>query len=110
MKTKTLTAALAALAMSTVMLQGCTMMPTEKQGVSDMRPQISFRVPSEQLHGARVSVDGLDMGTVGAYLEGRSALRIQPGTHQLRVELGTQLLLNEKFFVDDGVSRSFSIR
>lgn len=110
MKRKNLMAAGVALAMSLVLLPGCVQMPTEKQIVSDMRPHISFRAPDVQTHTARVIVDGLDMGTVGAYLEGRAALRIQPGTHHLQVLLGSQQLLSEKFFVDDGVSRSFSVR
>lgn len=110
MKRENLIAAGAALAISLVFLQGCTQMPTEKQSVTDMRPQISFRAPDTQTHSARVLVDGLEMGTVGSYLEGRAALKIQPGTHQLQVLLGNQQLLNEKFFVDDGVSRSFTVR
>jgi hypothetical protein len=110
MKKNTLIATGAALLMSLVLLPGCVQMPTEKQSVSDMRPQISFRTTDTQMHAARVIVDGLDMGTVGAFLKGQAALRIQPGTHQLRVVLGSQQLLDEKFFVDDGVSRTFSVR
>ncbi len=90
-------------------MQGCTQMPTEKQSVSDMRPQISFKADASR-HTARVFVDGLDMGAMGAYLDGSAALRIMPGTHQLRVVLGTQVLLDEKFYVGDGVSRSFTVQ
>jgi len=103
-------AAVGALVMGSALFQGCTMLTTEKHAVSDLRPQIAFRVSDSRLYSARVVLDGLDMGEVGAYLDGHSALRIQPGTHQLRVELGQQQLVNERFFVDDGVSRSFSVR
>ena len=89
---------------------GCTQMPTEKQGVSDIRPQISFKTTDAQQHAARVIVDGLDMGSLGAYLEGIAALRIISGTHQVRVVLGNQVLLDEKFYAGDGVNRTFLIQ
>ncbi len=103
-------AAGAALALSLPLLSGCVQMPTEKQSVADMRPQISFRTDDVQIHTARVVIDGLDMGQVGSFIEGRAALRIHPGMHQLQVLMGNQQLLSEKFFVDDGASRSFFIR
>jgi hypothetical protein len=89
---------------------GCTQMPTEKQSVSDMRPQISFKTTDTQKHSARVFVDGLDMGSLGTYLDGVSALRIVSGTHQVRVMNGTQILLEEKFYAGDGVNRTFIIQ
>jgi hypothetical protein len=91
-------------------IYGCTQMPTEKQGVSDLRPQISFKTTDAQQHAARVIVDGLDMGSLGAYLEGIAALRIISGTHQVRVVLGNQVLLDEKFYAGDGVNRTFLIQ
>lgn len=91
-------------------IYGCTQMPTEKQGVSDIRPQISFKATDTQRHAARVIVDGLDMGSLGSYLDGIAALRIVSGTHQLRVVLGSQILLDEKFYAGDGVNRTFLIQ
>lgn len=99
-----------AFVMPMVLVLGCTQMPTEKQSVSDMRPQISFKASNAQLYEARVVIDGLDMGNVGLYLDGASALRIVSGTHQLRVMQGPQVLLDEKFYAGDGVSRSFIIK
>jgi hypothetical protein len=98
-----------ALSMPVLLLQGCTQMPTEKQSVSDMRPQIAFKADTAR-HSARVIIDGLDMGALGAYLEGTAALRLVPGTHQLRVQQGTQVLLDEKFYVGDGVNRTFIVQ
>ena len=60
-----------ALVFQAAVLQGCTQMPTQQQGVSDLRAQIAFRGANTQQHAARVMVDGLDMGAVGAYLDGR---------------------------------------
>lgn len=91
-------------------MYGCTQMPTEKQGVSDIRPQISFKAADKQAHAARVLIDGLDMGAIGTYLEGVAALRIVSGTHQLRVIHGTQILLDDKFYAGDGVHRTFIIQ
>ena len=91
-------------------IYGCTQMPTEKQSVSDMRPQISFKAADTQHHSARVFVDGLDMGALSTYLEGIAALRIVSGTHQVRVMHGSQVLLDEKFYAGDGVNRTFIIQ
>ena len=107
---RTLAATALAIVMPLVLVLGCTQMPTEKQSVSDMRPQISFKASNAQMYEARVVIDGLDMGNIGLYLDGVSALRIVAGTHQLRVTQGTQVLLDEKFYVGDGVNRSFIIK
>jgi hypothetical protein len=84
-------------------------MPSETQGVVDMRPQISF-VAEQQFFDARVLVDNIDMGRVGDFVHGTAALRIVPGTHTVRVVSGNAVLLDEKFYIGDGVSRSFSVR
>lgn len=110
MMKRTLAATALAIVMPLVLVLGCTQMPTEKQSVSDMRPQISFKASNAQMYEARVVIDGLDMGNIGLYLDGASALRIVAGTHQLRVTQGTQVLLDEKFYVGDGVNRSFIIK
>ncbi len=108
--TRLLLASLLPLSLSFTLISGCTQMPTEKQSVSEMRPQISFRVPDVDRLAARVLVDGLDMGTVGSYLEGAAALRVIPGTHQLKVVQGNQVLLDEKFYAGEGVNRTFIVQ
>lgn len=90
-------------------LTGCVQMPTEKQGVADMRPQISF-VADQQHSDAVVYIDNTRMGRVGDFIDGRSALRILPGTHEVRVVSASSVLLDERFYIGDGVSRSFVIR
>lgn len=91
-------------------LGGCTQLPTEKQSVSDMRPQISFKAGSESVQSARVLVDGLDMGSVGDFLEGIAAVRVLSGMHKLTVTAGSAVLLEEKVYLGDGVSRSFIVK
>lgn len=88
---------------------GCVQMPSERQGVSDLRPQISF-VAEAQYHDARVFVDNAETGRVGDFIDGAGALRVLPGTHVLKVVSGAGVLLEERFYVADGVSRSFVIR
>ena len=90
-------------------LSACTQMPTEKQSISDMRPQISFRVADEQARSARVILDGLDMGAVGSYMEGAASLRVLSGTHMLSITSGNQVIFQEKFYAGDGVSRTFIV-
>ncbi|MBS1190406.1 MAG: hypothetical protein H6R10_2198 [Rhodocyclaceae bacterium] len=89
---------------------GCTQMPTEKQSISDMRPQIAFKVGDDQSLNGRVLLDSLDVGTVGDYLEGSAALRILSGNHVLRVLLGNQTVLEEKFYVGEGANRTFIVK
>jgi hypothetical protein len=89
---------------------GCTQMPTEKHSVSDMRPQIAFKVATDGAHSARILLDGLDVGALENYLEGVAAVRILPGTHTLRVVSGNAILLDERFYIGDGVNRTFIVK
>lgn len=89
---------------------GCTQMPTEKQSISDMRPQISFKAESERAQASRVLVDGLDMGMVSDFIEGKAAVRVLPGTHIVSVTSGGSLLFEEKVYLGDGVSRFFIVK
>jgi hypothetical protein len=108
---RTLTAlSILAFLANAVVLTGCTQLPTEKQSISDMRPQISFRVEGERAYAARVVIDGLDMGSVSEYLDGQAALRVLSGTHMIRVSVGGTSILEEKVYLGDGVSRSFILK
>lgn len=91
------------------LITACVQMPTEKKTIVDMRPSISFRADNSLAHGARVVVDGLDMGRVGNYLEGEGALRILQGNHLLRVVHDSKILLEEKIYLGDGVNRTFTL-
>lgn len=93
-----------------LLFAACTQLPTERQSVSDMRPQISFKAESEFAQSARVVVDSLDMGSVGEFLEGKTAIRVLPGMHKLTVTAGATVLLDEKVYLGDGVSRSFIVK
>lgn len=100
----------AALAVAMTVVAGCVQMPTEKQGIADMRPSISFRTLAPASADARVLVDEVEAGRVGDYLEGKAALRLLPGTHLLRVVRGDEVLLNEKVYLGDGVNRVFIVK
>ena len=88
----------------------CTQMPTEKQGVSDMRPQVSFRFENPDLAAAQVLVDGLGMGQAGQYSDGATSLRLVPGTHLIQVMWQGRAVLNERFYSADGVNRTFVLK
>lgn len=96
--------------MSAFLLSGCTQMPTEKQSISDIRPQISFKTSTEESLLAVVSVDGLNMGKVGDYVDGVAALRVISGNHVIKVDLSGRTLIEEKIYLGDGVSRSILIK
>lgn len=99
----------ATLALLFQVFAGCVQMPTEKQGVSDMRPQISF-VAEDQHKDARVLINRVDVGRVGDFLDGVAALRVLPGSHLLTVVSANSVVLEERFYVADGVARSFVLR
>lgn len=91
---------------------GCVQYPTEKQSVVDQRPQITFRFdPLDiRLVDARVLVDGLDSGRLGDFADGKGALRVLPGTHNIRVLLGAAVILEERAYIGDGVVRPFIVK
>jgi hypothetical protein len=86
---------------------GCVQMPTEQQRDVDLRPQLSFRVtqPTLDPQQLRIVIDGLPMGVVADYLEGKRALRIIGGTHLLQVMYGAQVVLEEKMYVGNGMTK-----
>lgn len=88
----------------------CTQLPTERQHVVDLRPQISFKVSNEGLYRARVVVDDLDMGAIGDYLDGKASVRVVSGTHRVRVLLDGTLVLEERVYVGDGVNRAITVK
>ena len=93
-------------------LVGCVQYPTERQSVVDLRPQISFQFdPADvRITEARVVVDGLDSGRLGDFADGKGSLRILPGTHSIRVVDGSKVLLEERFYIGDGVARPFVVK
>lgn len=93
-------------------LSACARMPTEKQSVVDQRPQISFRLAGapQQAASASVYVDGLDVGRVSDFIDGQASLRVLPGTHLIKVQLGEEVMMLERAYLGDGVVRPFSIK
>jgi hypothetical protein len=93
-------------------LVGCVQYPTERQSVVDLRPQISFRFnPADaRMVQARVLVNGLDAGRMTDFLDGTGSLRVLSGTHTVEVISGSEVLLNERAYIGDGVARPFTVK
>ncbi|HEX4511246.1 MAG TPA: hypothetical protein VH328_14245 [Burkholderiaceae bacterium] len=93
-------------------ITACVQYPTETRNVVDQRPLVSFRFDAADTHraDARVLVDGLDAGRVGDYAEGRGALRVLSGNHAIRVVDGDRVLLEERAYLGNGVSRTFALQ
>ncbi len=105
-------AAASLLAMALTALVGCVQYPTERQSVVDLRPQISFRFdPADaRMTQARVVVNGLDSGRMADFLDGTGSLRVLSGTHTVQVISGSEVLLNERAYIGDGVARPFIVK
>ena len=95
---------------ATLLVTGCVQMPTEKMGVTDLRPQISFAAENASTLSGRVLVDGLDVGSVADFAAGQATLRILPGSHHVRIIAGNALLLDENVYLGDGVNRTFLVK
>lgn len=91
-------------------VSGCTQLPTERQGVTDMRPQLSFKYENPSFEGGRVLVDGLDVGSVGDYRDGKASLKVLPGMHVVRIVIGNQIVIEEKVYMGDGVNRAILVQ
>lgn len=100
------------LACALTALIGCVQYPTERQSVVDLRPQISFRFdPADaRMNEARVLVNGLDSGRLRDFRDGTGSLRVLPGTHTVRVVSGSDVLLDERAYLGDGVARPFIVK
>ncbi len=103
-------AAITGMALTSTLLSGCTQMPTEKQGVADMRPQIAFRYERPEMAQALVSINGINMGSAGTYKDSVASLKLVPGTHHLQVSLSGTLVLDERFYIADGVNKTFVLK
>lgn len=101
---------LVGLGLVVAMMSACTQMPTEKQSVTDMRPQLSFKIFDEGLRGARIYIDGLDMGSIGDFAEGAASLRVLSGSHQIRIEMNGRVIVDEKVYAGDGVNRTINVK
>lgn len=102
--------ALTAGLVTALMNVGCTQMPTEKRGIADIRPQLAFKAGSDRARAARVIVDGMDVGAVSDYIDGVAAVRVLPGTHTMRVVAGSEVLVEERIYLGDGVNRTFNVK
>ena len=95
-----------------IQFAGCVQYPTERQSVVDLRPQISFKanLDDPRMAEARVIVDGLDSGRLGDFIDGKGSLRLMTGSHIVRVVSGSEVLLNERAYIGDGISRPFIVK
>lgn len=100
----------AVVAAAALLAAGCVQMPTEKASVVDLRPQLSFVIDDERLVGARVLVNGLEVGRAGDFVNGKAALRILPGTNVIKVVDAGRTVLEERLYMADGVARSMTLK
>lgn len=96
-------------ALALVLLGACIQLPTEKQEVADLRPQISFSFadPADEPGAYQVFVDGLDMGKAEAYVAGRNALKVLSGTHLIRIDRDGRSVLQQQVYLGDGATKTF---
>lgn len=89
---------------SVIALTGCVNTPTTNVQVKDDRPLIMFAGAKQ---GDVVFIDGLQMGEAVQFSAGDAALRIESGSHNIQIQRSGTTILNKKFFVSDGVNKTF---
>ena len=82
-----------------LVLGGCAM-PVEQVQTLDERPTVLVRGTTA---GARMMVDGLDVGAVVGAHGLPQAIRITSGTHVVEVMDGGRTVIRERLFVSGGV-------
>lgn len=92
---------------------GCIQMPTERRDAVDLRGQLALRLqdPNTQVAAWRVFVDDIDMGFLSDYVTPSAdrQLRLLPGNHVLRIETPAGPVVNERIFIGDGMTRTFTV-
>jgi len=92
-------------------LTACIQLPTEKQEVADLRPELSFSLadPDDDPNAYRVYVDGLEMGSAASYMAGKNSMKVLSGTHELKVEGRGRVVLQERIYLGDRATRMILI-
>lgn len=93
--------------LAATLLSGCVNTPTHTSNVKDDRPLIMFEAAQS---GDRLVLDGIEIGLANQYLSGRSALKIEPGTHNLQIIRDGAVVMNERFYISRGASKSFTVQ
>ncbi|BEU04323.1 hypothetical protein OAG1_31230 [Agarivorans sp. OAG1] len=88
-------------------LAGCVQMPTTTSTTVDNRPQLSFIAASDNvvLSEYKVWVDGLESGLASDYKADSAALRLLPGSHVIELKRNEEVILKEKIYLGDGVTK-----
>ena len=91
---------------SLTVLPGCVNTPTQKVQVVDDRPVIMFAAAKP---GDVLILDGIEIGAATQFSAEKTGLRIESGTHRLQIKRAGETVLSQKFFVAEGVSKTFTI-
>ena len=93
------------------LVTGCVQMPTTESTTVDNRPQLTFKISTDNsLDNYSVFVDGLDNGSIAPFSNGTKALRVLPGTHLIEIYKGESLISSQKIYVGDGVTKEVIVK
>lgn len=94
-----------------ILSSGCvTAKPTETSTVVDDRPIIIFKFEQAPPASAvKIFIDDIYTGDAQNFQEGVLGLKIIPGTHFLRLEHNGNIILKQKLYLSDGLTKTVSI-
>lgn len=85
--------------LSVTLLAACSYTTSQSRTV-DARPTLSVAgAPA----GSILSVDGLAFGLATTFAPEKQAVKLEPGTHVVRIEQDGRVLQEEKIFLSNGV-------
>ena len=93
--------------LAAVLLTGCVNTPTQTSNIKDDRPLIMFDATQS---GDLLILDGIEIGQANQYRTGRSALKIEPGTHNLQIIRSGEIIMTERFYISRGASKTFTVQ
>lgn len=92
--------------MSFLLLAGCVTTPTATVQVTDDRPFIMFSAAQAD---DVIILDGITIGSANEYTSGVAGMRIEPGTHRVQIQRSGKIILDKKFYLAEGVSKTFTL-
>lgn len=87
------------LVLAATLLAACSYTTSQSRTV-DARPTLSVAGAPD---GSTLTVDGLAFGPAARYAPDKQAVKLEPGTHVVRIEQGGRVLQEEKVFLSEGV-------
>lgn len=87
-------------------LGGGCVSPEPQVRTVDSRPLLCFEGISVR---ATIFLDGLEIGSADQFEDGNSCLRVLPGTHNVEIREGTEVIFRERLYLGAGSTQTVEL-